>query len=106
VGNLRGGLTAYRTGKSVSSALLPAISQTLRMEARYRPGERQIAVLLLDERFTDCPLRIYDALGRRIWDGRIPFGESLIPATSWPAGPVILQAWQGHARQSIKVLIY
>jgi hypothetical protein len=106
VGNLRGGLTAYSTGKAVISSLDPSASAALSIQALYRPGDRQIAVQLFDDRFSECQLQIVDVLGRRIWEGRIPYGQSLIPADSWPAGPVFLQAWQGHAHQSLKVMVY
>lgn len=106
IGNLRGGLTAYRTGKAVVNTIQPVQPGPLRWSAAYRAGDKQIAVTLTDERVADGQIQVWDVLGRRLWSSRIGLGESLVPAGTWPPGAVFIQLQSGPHGGTERMFIF
>lgn len=95
IGNLRGGITAYRTGKAVVNGLLPVDEGPLQWRASFRPGDGQVLVSLTDERVHRGFIQVWDVLGRRLWSEHMAAGEITIAASGWSSGVVFIHMQAG-----------
>jgi hypothetical protein len=103
IGNLRGGLTAYKTGKAVVSSVKNQTENRLSFSARYNSNTKQFIFTLDDPLASECQIEISDMMGRIIGIHDMLKGIEEWPANHIPSGVFIIRAWSNGRQQVTKV---
>jgi hypothetical protein len=103
IGNLRGGLTAYRTEKAVVSSVKNHLVNKLSFSAWHNSGSNQLVFTLDDPLVSECQIEISDMLGRIIGTHTMAKGIGEWSASHIPSGIYIIRAWSNDRQQVTKV---
>lgn len=106
VGNLRGGLTAYRTDlEAITTTIAPPFTDRNTFQTAYNSGNQELIISVLSDQTSPLRYTVSDILGRPLASGPLT-GTIRLNAASWGQQVVFVTGWSASTRKTFKVYIY